>query len=341
MHFDVPHLPRDLRDRTRINRLYGAVLRARTVLRYLAGTLGVLVLLAALWVISAPPAFPANSIITIPSDATATGFATTLESAHVIRSGTAFRLLARLSGYDHHLDPGAYVFTQPVPLTTILWRVGHARHGIQAARVTLTEGMTRFDMAATLERQLPGFDATAFLEEASTSEGYLFPDTYLFMPGTAEGDIVTRLKSQFSLRIADLTPDILSSERSFSDIVIMASLLEREAQDPEDMQMVAGILWNRIDQDMPLQVDAVFGYIHQKNGYAPTAEDLELDSPYNTYRNRGLPPTPISNPGVNALYAALHPADTDDLYYLTGKDGEMHYAADFEEHKKNRAKYLD
>ncbi len=310
-------------------------------MRRAIGAVAVLLAIVVLWFLSAPAAFPANSIITIPDDSTAAEFAETLEKMHVIRSGTAFRILARVSGFDHHLDPGAYVFTQRVPLTTVLWRTGHARHGIQPIRVTLTEGMTRFDMAATLEQQLPGFDAAAFLEAASTSEGYLFPETYLFMPGTEEGDIVTRLKSQFSLRIADLTPDILSSERSFSDIVIMASLLEREAKTPEDMQMVAGILWNRIDLGMPLQVDAVFGYIHRENGYTPTAEDLDVDSPYNTYENTGLPPTPISNPGTNALYAALHPADTDYLYYLTGKDGEMHYAETFEGHKENREKHLD
>jgi UPF0755 protein len=121
----------------------------------------------------------------------------------------------------------------------------------------------------------------------------------------------------------------------------MASILEREANNPEDMRIVAGILWNRLDIDMPLQVDAVFGYIRQENGYTPTAEDLQLDSPYNTYRNRGLPPTPISNPGLDALLAAVQPEETPYLYYLTGRDGKMYYGRTFEDHKRNRALYLD
>ncbi len=92
---------------------------------------------------------------------------------------------------------------------------------------------------------------------------------------------------------------------------------------------------------MPLQVDAVFGYIHKENGYTPTGDDLQMDSPYNTYRNKGLPPTPISNPGIESLLAAVQPTQTAYFYYLTGRDGEMHYAKTFEEHKKNRELYLD
>ena len=121
----------------------------------------------------------------------------------------------------------------------------------------------------------------------------------------------------------------------------MASLIEKEADTAEDRRIVSGILWNRIDADMPLQVDAVFGYILDRSGYAPTGSDLEIDSPYNTYENRGLPPGPIANPGLDALTAALHPAATEYFYYLTGRDGLMYYAETFEEHKRNRELYLD
>lgn len=120
----------------------------------------------------------------------------------------------------------------------------------------------------------------------------------------------------------------------------MASLIEREAKTDEDRKTIAGILWNRIDLKMPLQVDAVFGYIKGIDTYHPTSEDLSIESPYNTYLHAGLPPTPISNPGLESLHAAATPTKTDYLYYLTGKDGVMHYAKTFEEHKANRAKYL-
>jgi UPF0755 protein len=302
--------------------------------------LGIVGVTAAVWVLSPPANFPTNSIVTIPKDAPASTFGHILKQERVIRSEFVFKAFARITGFDHHLDTGAYVFKKPSSLLSVLWRIAHAEHGVEAVRITLTEGMTHYDMADILAAQLPGFDKDSFLKESSTSEGYLFPETYFFMPGDSASDIVVHLKSQFSQSIATITPQILASKHPFADSVIIASLLEREAKGEEDKRIVAGILWNRIAKKMPLQVDAVFGYIHQQNGYTPTAADLVSDSPYNTYRIKGLPPTPISNPGLESLLAAVTPAKTNYLYYLTGTDGKMHYAVTFEEHKKNRALYL-
>jgi UPF0755 protein len=120
----------------------------------------------------------------------------------------------------------------------------------------------------------------------------------------------------------------------------MASIVEREARTPQDQALVAGILWHRIAIGMRLQVDAVFGYLHQQDNYQATQDDLSAPSPYNTYRMDGLPPGPISNPGLNALEASLSPASSTYLYYVTGKDGTMHYANTFAEHQKNIQNYL-
>jgi UPF0755 protein len=335
MHFDIPHFR--LEDDP--SRPFYTTIRTKLIIA--ASIIAIVVFFVGVWISLAPKAFPVNSLVTIPAEATGAEFAHLLKESNIIRSETAFRALARITGYDSHLNPGTYAFTEPISIYSVLYRIGNGRHGIEEIRVTLTEGMTRFDMAETFERELPGFDSTQFLDLASTSEGYLFPETYQFMPGTPASDIVTRLKSQFSLSISTITPEILSSKRSFSDAVIMASILEREANTEEDKHIVAGILWNRIAIDMPLQVDAVFGYIHQENGYTPTAADLAMESPYNTYRNTGLPPTPISNPGLESLLAAVTPAETPYYYYLTGRDGLMHYARTFEEHKQNRVLYLD
>jgi UPF0755 protein len=293
------------------------------------------------WFISPPSDFPTNQLISIPKGASGLDFANDLAASHVIRSPFAFRVYARLTGFDRSLDPGIYLFSKRLGLTSVVTRIGHGEHGISPIRITFTEGMAVKDIDATFSKQLPGFDSAAFLKDASTSEGYLFPDTYFFMPGTDSNDIVVRLRSRFSEQIASITPEVLASNHSFSDVVILASILEREAQSPEDMRMIAGILWNRITKGIPLQVDATFGYIHGENGYTPTAADLASDSAYNTYRHKGLPPGPISNPGLSALLAAVTPIKTDNLYYLTGKDGLMHYAKTFEQHKKNRALYLD
>jgi UPF0755 protein len=120
----------------------------------------------------------------------------------------------------------------------------------------------------------------------------------------------------------------------------MASLLEREANTAKDRRIVAGILWERLKIGMPLQVDAVFSYILEKDAYAPLFEDLKIESPYNTYLYRGLTPTPIGNPGIDAILAAAEPTKTKYLYYLTGKDGHMYYATTFAGHQSNREKYL-
>ena len=305
-----------------------------------AGKLAILAAIAVAIAFAAPKAFPSNRIVTIPEGANAPAFATALKEHHVIKSRTIFLLLARITGSDRALEPGAYVFARPIGVSGVVWRAAHGEHGIEPVRVTLTEGMTARDMGDTLAQQLPSFNEAAFLTAASTSEGYLFPDTYLLTPGTTESDIIVLLRTQFSTEIASITPQVMAFGKPFSDDVIMASILEREARTLPEKRMVAGILWKRIASGIPLQVDAAFAYAHGKSSYVPTAEDTEIDSPYNTYTHRGFPPTPISNPGLESLLAAVTPTDSPYLYYLTGTDGQMHYAKTYKEHQENIEKYL-
>ena len=325
------------------SQVYG---KARTFVRAYPRTIlaGVVVglVFGSLATLFEPPAhFPAHVLIEIPEGTSSPVIAHALKEAHVIRSETVFTLLARLTGDATHLSGGTYEFPEPLSIFSIISRVAHGDFGITEDRITFTEGMTTKDMADTLAASLPGFNSQAFFTAASTSEGYLFPDTYFILPGTGEKDIVARLQDTFIEKTASSSAIFAASGHSLRDIVIVASILEREAKSPEDMQHVSGILWNRIRLGMPLQVDAVFGYIHGEDGYTPTAADLASDSPYNTYKNKGLPPTAIDNPGLAALLAAAQPLPTKDLYYLTGKDGAMHYAQTFAQHKKNRALYLD
>lgn len=287
-----------------------------------------------------PREFPVNELVIVPEDASSVAIGSALKEAHAVNSSFLFQVLTRVTGQHRTLESGMYVFDRPMGLAEVAWRISHGRHGISAVRVTLTEGMTVDDMARTLDAAVAGFDTDTFRSLASTSEGYLFPDTYFIYPGTTADKVFLQLRERFDERIATLAGGIEEFGEPLGDIVTMASILEREAQSKEDMQMVAGILWKRLADDMPLQVDAAFGYARGRNGYTPTAEDLDSDSPYNTYRNKGLPPTPIANPGMNALEAAITPADNPYYYYLTGNDGRMYYARTFEGHKDNKAKYL-
>lgn len=303
--------------------------------------LGVMGLLSVAYLVT-PPTYPGRSfMVTYESGETLRVFSDKLEREKVIRSSLAFRVWLRLSGSDSRAQSGTYVFTEPQNLFSVANRVATGEYGIRAVRVTLTEGMTTREMAASLSSSLPGFDSSAFLSEAEALEGYLFPDTYFFMQTATSGEVIARLLSRGTEVRAELAELFAESPYNESEIVIMASLLEKEARSEEARRMVAGILWKRFEEGMPLQVDAVFGYIFNRPTYSPSFEDLEYDSPYNTYRYAGLPPGPINNPGEAALRAAATPIESSYYYYLTDPEGVMRYAETFDGHRENRALYLD
>jgi len=291
--------------------------------------------------ISAPSAFPTDRLVIVEEGAVASALAKSLKDDGVIRSPLLFHAWMRVTGADRSVHAGTYYFSEPLNLFQVADRIARGDRGIESIRVTLTEGMTAREMGEALSAALPDFDAAVFTEVAKGSEGYLFPDTYFIDPGTGPEQVLARLTDTFNDRTEALRLEAQERGIPFSDVVIMASLLEKEADTAEGRRMVSGILQNRLKEDMPLQVDAVFGYILDRSGYAPTGDDLDMDSPYNTYLNRGLPPGPIANPGLDALAAALDPIESDYVYYLTGRDGNMYYARTFDEHKMNRELYLD
>ena len=294
------------------------------------------------WQLVMPPAaFPRNSFVIVRSDAPVSVIAEELSEQAVIRSPLAFSLYMRVTGADRSVHAGRYLFEKPLTLFEVADRIKTGETGVKSIRVTFPEGYSVREMGIELERALPDFDRTRWEEVAVPYEGMLFPDTYFFEPDATAELIVERMRATFDEKTAALQTEIGERALALSDIVIMASLIEKEANTPEDRRIVSGILWNRLRYEMPLQVDAVFGYIRGIPGYVPTGDDPEMDSPYNTYRNRGLPPGPIANPGLDALTAALYPMSSDYFYYLTGTDGQMYYAETFEEHKRNVERYLD
>lgn len=303
----------------------------------------VLLVLVGIWTIffRASADFPVNQLVSVRSDVPLTQIAADLEAGNVISSSFLFSAWMRITGSDRGVHAGSYVFAKPVGMLEVARRIHKGERGIESVKVTLPEGMTAREMSKVLTTQVPNFSAEAFLAEADGYEGYLFPDTYFIEPGTTPEQFVARMRQTFSDKVTTIESEIGRGVAPLEDIVIMASIIEKEANTQEDQYIVSGILWNRIERDMPLQVDAVFGYIHGRSGYAPTGSDLKLDSPYNTYLYRGLPPGPIANPGLDTLRAASLPIETPYLYYLTGRDGNMYYAKTFEQHKRNRELYLD
>ncbi|OGF69864.1 hypothetical protein A3H65_03195 [Candidatus Giovannonibacteria bacterium RIFCSPLOWO2_02_FULL_45_14] len=205
--------------------------------------------------------------------------------------------------------------------------------------VTIPEGFNVYQIATALESAgIVGRDE--FLKEAVSEEGFLFPDTYEFFKDSKPKVIAAKIKRNFEEKTAIFESEIARQKKEMRDIVIMASLLEEEAASEKDRKIISGILWRRISLGMPLQVDAALTYATGRSSHKLTDADLVLDDPYNTYKYKGLPVGPISNPGIGAIEAAINPTISAYLYYLSDSKGVIHYAKTFEEHKLNRTKYL-
>lgn len=286
------------------------------------------------------PRLTESTVFVVGEGASAAQVANALAEAHLVRSPELLRLYWQTLGEGGSLHAGAYRFARGEDLFTVATRIAHGDFGIPPVRVTVIEGDTVRSMAERIAGALPEVATSTFISAAGPYEGYLFPDTYLFPPSATAESVVSVMREEFASKTDPLLPEVAASGHSFSDIVIMASLIEREARTPEARRMISGILWNRIAKGMPLQVDAVFGYIYGRNTYSPSFADLNVDSPYNTYTHAGLPPGPIANPGLDSIEAAIHPTKTTYLFYLTGRDGQMHYAATYQGQLANQKNYL-
>ena len=289
-----------------------------------------------------PPAdFPTGRLVTIDDGMTLAEVAASLKSQHVIRSKIAFSMLVTLLAGEGGALSGEYFFSQPLSLFTVAKKVVRGEFGLVPVKITIPEGSTVKDIAALFSQKFDDFDPDEFTRLAKDKEGYLFPDTYFFLPNVKAPQVVAEMEENFFKRIQTIQKQIDEFGKPLRDVVIMASLLEKEARTLKTKRIVAGILWKRIAIGMPLQVDAVFPYINGKNTYTLTHDDLKIDSPYNTYRYKGLPAGPIANPGLDSLRAAVTPIETEYLYYLSDRKGNMYYASTFEEHKRNKRLYLN
>lgn len=283
-----------------------------------------------------PPVYATPKTIIIEQGMTAESTGRLLEREGIVRNTGDFLLYLKLTGNDRAIKPGLYVFREPLSVPRL---VGMIAGDVGELEVTLVEGWTNEEMGRALQRA-GIFSREGFVRAATGKEGYLFPDTYrLFFNATPES-FVDRLEKRFQEKTSSLLPDILQSKKMLSDVVIMASLIEKESSGDADRAIISGILWKRLEKGIPLQVDATLSYLTGKESKDLTQDDLKIESLYNTYRYKGLPKGPIGNPGFKALDAAVHPVVTPYLFYLHDKDGVAHFARTFEEHKKNKEKYL-
>lgn len=281
-----------------------------------------------------------------------------LEDLGYIKSAKALKKYATENDMVD-IKAGQYIITRAMPATDILKKFvdGDDYKGI---KVTIPEGFEAVQIAQKIEESGLGFkdefmklvnspqtfaQRYEFLNDPDIKslEGYLFPLTYHFKEGITEEEMIDQMLYQFDIVYEkNIKPNMENTELTLNDIVTLASVVEREAAIQEEMPLVASVFLNRLDIDMSLQSCATVQYILGERKLVLSADDISIDSPYNTYKYKGLPATAIASPGEKAIMAVLEPADTKYIYFLSKNDGsgEQVYSETYEEHLKNKEKYL-
>ncbi|MBI2420834.1 MAG: endolytic transglycosylase MltG [Candidatus Levybacteria bacterium] len=263
-----------------------------------------------------------------------------LKKQGLIKDQIVFFLLTKKLNLDKEIEAGSF---RLFPSMTAEEIAKELTHGTLDIWITIPEGMRAEEIDEILAKDIPTYDESwgPLLEE---NEGYLFPDTYLIPRDTDISQIIKTMRDNFDAKFATLNTS--KTDLSKEEIVTLASLIEREARHAEDRPKVASVITNRLDIGMKLDIDATLQYAlgYQKDEKrwwkgSLTNEDKAINSPYNTYRVSGFPPSPISNPGLASLEAAVYPANTSYIYYITDKSGTNRYATDLEGHQANIEKY--
>jgi UPF0755 protein len=269
-----------------------------------------------------PSGFPIGSEFTVGENESLRSVSLRLEKEHYINSALWFRTWVSSMGKDRVLQLGNYHFEDMASLGAVVKKFVEGTPDKPLLQVTIPEGSTVEDIANLLHKTIPTISVEKFKQKVAQykADGKLFPSTYFLLPSHTEDEIIKMMTETFDKKYASMFVQVSIPEplTSVSEVISLAAILEGEAKSEEDMRIVAGILLSRLKRHMPLQVD--------------------VDKA--TYTTKGVPVTPINNPGLVAMSAVFHASSSPYLFYLTGKDGVMHYAKTFEEHKRNIAKYL-
>ena len=265
-----------------------------------------------------------------------------LESSGLLRSDLAAKAYLLFSGAAFNLQAGTYVLSQSMNAPEIIKII---RSGAQEIKVTVPEGYSIYEIDDVLAQNYvikPGELVAWAKTQSFPVEGRLFPDTYNLFLNSAPGDVANKMFANFGAKTASLLPKDPAQAKK---ILIIASILEKEVPDYKDRQIVAGIILKRLGAKMAIQVDATVCYVKRMAGdascYPLSPADFKLDSPYNTYVYKGLPPGPIGNPGVSAIQAAMSPVQTDYWYYLSDPaTGKTIFSETLDSQASNRVQYL-
>ncbi len=299
-------------------------------------------------------------LVEVPPGSSTAAIGSVLKKADLIRNETVFRYYVKLQGLDLELKAGKYFFDYGLTLEEIIDKLAQGDVYRPTVTVTIPEGFTLEQIAQRLEDSNL-VDYQEFFDLAVDSkpaiiqqeeqleglryamEGYLFPATYEFDQEVTPEEVLNRLESQMSqVFTEDIMARIKELGLTIHEVLTLASLVERETQVPAEREIVAAVMHNRLEISKPLEIDATVLYALGEHKTQVLYKDLEVDSPYNTYRVRGLPPGPIASPGKQSILAVLYPAEVDYRYYVTKKDGSggHYFARTHDEHKANISKSL-
>ena len=295
--------------------------------------------------------------ITIPEGASGDDIASILSKNHVIENPKDYYAAVAKEGAEMSLKPGDYTLKTGMDAVDVVRQLVAGPNS--GAVLTIQEGLTLEQTAERVEA-VYGISKDEFLAQAKASkyaddypfledayndslEGYLYPKTYTFTDTPTADDIIRKLLDQFVSETASLNLDKGANGLSAQQIVTMASLIERETAVDSERPTIASVIYNRLDADMPLQIDAAIVYARGGGNQAVTYSDLEIDSPYNVYKNYGLTPGPICSPSISSIKAALNPDKTDYLYYVASAtgDGTHKFSSDYEQFEKDSQEYSE
>ena len=296
--------------------------------------------------------------IEIPQGATTRDIASILKENGIIGSELSFRIKSRFSGADGTYNYGTFYLSKNMDTDQIISTLQGASQSSDTMRLTIPEGYTARQIAALVDEMgiVTGDDFInemnngtfdyAFLEGIPKRdyylEGYLFPDTYFLSGNETAHDIISMMLDRFEqVYNEDINDALASTDYTLDQIITIASMVESEAKLDEERPTIAGVIYNRLDIDMPLQIDSTVQYALATRNEVVTESDLQVDSPYNTYQNTGLPAGPICNPGEASILAALNPEEHNYYYYVLKEQGgsEHHFAENYDDFLEAKAQY--
>lgn len=307
---------------------------------------------------------------TIEQGENVSGIADRLAEQDFISNAFAFRLYAKWTGTDRDFQTGVFELRPGVSMAALATALTSPDVGV--TRATIIEGWTLDDIAILFEdkemiqsveifeqtgiqaldyrpissvnpsdKWKEDFDFLADKPRDVSLDGYLFPDTYYFFNDASAEEVVDRMLKNFDAKLKHEWRDEINRQgKTIFEIVTMASIIEKEMYGLEARKMVSDIFWKRLEIGMALQSDASVNYVTGKGTTRPSIEDTKVDSPYNTYKHPGLPLGPISNPGAEAIEAAIYPTSNEYYFFLTTPEGEIIYSKNHDEHVANKQKYL-